>query len=127
MRREDELHPIHRAVPLVQAVGFIVGGLWAVVHRRSFEAITGRKVDYWLVRTVGGLLTVIGAVLAGAARRDRVTPEIVWLGIGSSVVLLIIDLVYTAKRRISPVYLLDAVANSVLIAGWIGRQRQSDS
>lgn len=127
MRREDELHPIHRAVPLVQSAFFGIGGLWAIVGRRSFEAISGRKVDYWLVRTVGGLLVVVGAVLANAARRNRVTPEIAWLGIGSSAVLTAIDLVYTAKRRISPVYLLDAVANTLLIAGWTARELGSAS
>lgn len=127
MRREDELHQIHRAVPLVHAAFFVIGGLWAIVGRRSFEAISGRKVDYWLVRTVGGLLVVVGAVLANAARRNRVTPEIAWLGIGSSAVLTAIDLVYTAKRRISPVYLLDAVANTILIAGWAARELGSAS
>ncbi|MFP2906847.1 hypothetical protein ACLESD_17690 [Pyxidicoccus sp. 3LFB2] len=28
------------------------------------------------------------------------------------------DVIYTAKRRISPVYLLDAVAETALLAGW---------
>ncbi len=31
-------------------------GLWPLVHRRSFEAVTGRKTYWWLVNTVGSLL-----------------------------------------------------------------------
>ena len=104
---------------LLHALYFVIGGIWSVVGRRSFEAIAGPKSDYWLVRTVGGLLTVVGAVVGVAGWRKRVTPDLAWLAIGSSATLTIIDVVYTAKRRISPVYLLDAAANSVLISGWL--------
>ena len=104
---------------LLHALYFVVGGVWSVAHRRSFEAISGPKVDYWLVRTVGGLLTVVGAVIGIAGVRDRVTPEVRWLAIGTSAVLTVVDLVYTAKNRISKVYLLDAVANTILICGWL--------
>ena len=30
-----------------------------------------------------------------------------------------IDVVYVAKRRISPVYLLDALAQAVLLVAWV--------
>ena len=58
------------------ALYFIIGGIWAVTGKRSFETVTGPKVDYWLVRTVGGLLTVAGGVIASASFRNRITPEI---------------------------------------------------
>ncbi len=112
------LNAFHRAVPWLHAAYFLAGGLWAVLSRRSFEAVAGPKVDYWLVRTVGGLLTVVGTVIAVATMRRRLTPEIRWLAMGTSGVLIAIDLVYVAKRRISPVYLLDAATNLMLIAGW---------
>jgi hypothetical protein len=28
-------------------------GVWSLVHRRSFERVTGPKEDYWLVQAVG--------------------------------------------------------------------------
>ena len=34
----------------VQGAYYLVSGLWAVVDRRGFEALTGRKKEYWLVR-----------------------------------------------------------------------------
>jgi hypothetical protein len=105
--------------PLVHAFFLGIGGLWSVVGRRSFEKVSGPKVDYWLVRTVGGLLTVIGAVVGIAAVRGRITPEIRSLAIGTDCVLIAIDLIYVAKRRIRPIYLLDAAANSLAIAGWL--------
>jgi hypothetical protein len=37
---------------------------------------------------------------------------------GSAAALATIDTVYVAKRRISPVYLLDAVAEIALVVGW---------
>ena len=114
-------------IALLHALFFAIGGVWSVLHRRSFEAVSGPKIDYWLVRTVGGLLTTVGIVLAGAALRDRITPEIRWLAIGTSGVLTAIDVIYTAQRRIRPVYLLDAAANLALIAGWLSVRAPADS
>jgi hypothetical protein len=39
---------------------------------RSFEAVTGPKRDDWLVKTIGGLIAMVGATLIGAgwALRD---------------------------------------------------------
>ena len=54
--------PTDEAVRLarLQAVFYIVTGVWPIVSMRSFEAITGPKVDRWLVKTVGALVAVIG-------------------------------------------------------------------
>jgi len=116
-----------RAVPWIHALFFGLGGLWALLSRRLFEAVTGPKVDYWLVRTVGGLLTVVGAVIGIAHLRGRLTPEIRWLAMGASGTLIAIDVVYDAKRRVRPVYLLDAVTNLILIAGWRARRDEQMS
>jgi hypothetical protein len=43
-----------------QAAYYLMTGLWPLFHRRSFEAVTGPKTDYWLVRTVGVLVAAIG-------------------------------------------------------------------
>jgi hypothetical protein len=44
---------------------------------------------------------------------------------GGAAALAAIDTVYVAKRRISPVYLLDAVAEIGLVAGWVRLWLQS--
>src|SRR5215216_1241098 len=54
---------------------YVATGVWPLLHRRSFEAITGRKVDFWLVQTVGATVAAIGVGLALSARRDGPSDE----------------------------------------------------
>ena len=108
-----------RRLALTQGVFYLATGVWPLVHMRSFEAVTGPKVDRWLVRTVGGLLGVVGGALGSAARHGRITPEIRALGAGTAAVLAVIDCTYVARKRISPIYLLDAVAEVAIGIGWM--------
>jgi len=94
-------------------------GVWPLVSLRSFEAVTGPKMEGWLVETVGALVSCVGSALLLAARRKRVTPEMALLGAGSALALAAIDTIYTARRRISPIYLLDAVLELALAASWV--------
>jgi hypothetical protein len=61
-----ETDVLRRAATL-QAAYFLVTGLWPIVSRPTFEAVTGPKTDYWLVRTVGALASVIGTTLGVAS------------------------------------------------------------
>jgi len=119
VQRVPLMRQLSDRVPLWHALYFGIGGLWAVIGKRSFQAVSGPKVDYWLVRTVGGLLLVVGAVIAVADIRNRITPEIRWLAVGSSTVLSVIGVVYAIRNRIHKIYLLDAFINILLIAGWL--------
>lgn len=114
----DQTRTSSQDLALAQGVFYAATGVWPLVHMRSFEAVTGPKADRWLVRTVGGLIGVIGGALLAAGRRGRVTPEIRALGAGSAAVLAAIDITYVALRRIPPVYLLDAAAELALVAAW---------
>lgn len=108
------------AVALAQGGYFALTGLWPLVSMRTFERVTGPKADRWLVQAVGASLGLAGA-------RRRVTPELALLAAGSAAGLAAIDIVYVARRRIAPVYLLDALAEGALLlgwaAGWAGRRR----
>jgi hypothetical protein len=73
-----------RRTATLQAAYFLVTGLWPIVSRPTFEAVTGPKTDYWLVRTVGALASVIGTTLGVASYRNRVSSELAVLGIGSA-------------------------------------------
>ncbi len=97
---------------------YLVTGIWPLLSMRTFEAITGPKVDRWLVKTAGILITAVGLGLTLAARRDRVTPEIAVTGVGAAVGLTAVDVIYVSRGRISPVYLLDAAAELGLIVLW---------
>ena len=113
-----------RRTALAQGIYFTATGVWPLLHMASFEAVTGPKVDKWLVRTVGMLVGIVGAVLVSAAARDRVTEEIVALGIGAAAGLGAIDTIYASRGRIAPIYLADAALEALIVGAW-SRSRAS--
>lgn len=104
---------------VIQAVYFLVTGIWPIVHLRSFMAVTGPKIDKWLVKTVGAIVTVIGVVIGIAALRGTVGIEIFALAAGSAAALGAVDAIYVVKRVIPRIYLADAVAEALLIVAWL--------
>lgn len=94
---------------------YLLTGLWPLIHMASFEAVTGPKVDDWLVRMVGLLVAVIGGTLYLAAQRGNRTLEILGLAIGSALAFTSIDVWYALTGRISPIYLADAVVEIVIV------------
>jgi hypothetical protein len=118
-RRIRAWRPSRRQVAALQAAYFLPTGAAPFVSRRVFEAVTGPKLEWWLVLTVGTQVSATGAALARAAQRDRVTDELRLLGIGAAAGLGAIDIVHAARGRISPVYLLDAVLELALLSAWL--------
>jgi len=105
---------------LAQAGYYVATGLWPIVSPRTFQAVTGRKTDVWLVQTVGALIGVVGATLAVAARdRRQGTSTVRTLALGSALSLAAVDVYFVARRRIPPIYLLDGVIELGLVAGWL--------
>jgi hypothetical protein len=117
MLRHGQLRVPRLAV--TQGVFFIATGLWPIVHMRSFESVTGPKREGWLTKTMGGLIAVVGATLA-SNDRDRSAP-LALLGFGSALALGVSDVVYVAKGRIAPVYLVDAAVEFALAGAWLRR------
>ena len=105
-------------VALIQGIYFLVTGIWPLISMRTFLAITGPKTDLWLVKTVGLILAVIGAVLIYAQRTATVNPPVVILAMGAAASLALVEIVYVIKKVISPIYLGDAIAEVILIAWW---------
>jgi hypothetical protein len=91
-------------------------GLWPIVHLRSFEAVTGPKVDDWLVRTVGLLAASIGISLGAGVFRGQTHGAIGTLALTSALSFAAIDLWYGLSGRIPPIYLIDAVLQMTVIA-----------
>ena len=102
---------------------YVVTGLWPFVHLRSFLAVTGPKSEIWLLRTFSALITAVGVVLGRAARETPPSAPATELAAGAAVALGAADVWYVARRRISPVYLLDAVAEAVLFAALLKAPR----
>lgn len=102
----------------VQGGYYLAAGIWPLLDMAGFQAVTGPKTDLWLVKTVALMLMVAGVTLITAAYRLRVALSIVILGLGTAVVLIVIELVYVADGTISPVYLLDTFLELFFVAGW---------
>jgi hypothetical protein len=108
-----------RRLAVGQGAFFIAAGLWPIVHLPSFEAVTGPKLEGWLVKTVGALIAVAGLALAVAGKRRRPGLETAVLGAGMSLALAAIDTWYAGRRRrIHPIYLADAAVEIGLAGAW---------
>jgi hypothetical protein len=108
-----------RFVAAIQGLYYLLTGVWPLISIGTFQMVTGPKTDLWLVKTVGVIITVMGLVLLSAALHARITFEVVLLAIGSAAALTAIDVVYVTRRVISPVYLLDAVLEVMLVGLWV--------
>lgn len=103
------------------AAYYIGGGLWPIVHLRSFMAVTGPKREGWLVQTFGLFLAAFGAgLLPGRAAERPAQERLAVLGAAS---LVAADTYFVARRRISPIYLADAAVELALI-GWVTASRR---
>ena len=111
---------VSRTAVALQAAYYLTTGIWPLVHRRSFEAVTGPKTDFWLVQTVGAVVAAIGAGLALAVRRGDLSTELRTTGALAAGGLAAIDVVYATRGRISSVYLADAALEGLFIAALAG-------
>jgi hypothetical protein len=105
-------------VALVQGLYFFITGVWPLVSMRTFLLVTGPKTDLWLVKTVGVILAVIGAVLLFAWATGAVNPPVIALAIGAGLGLTVVEIIYVSKKVISPVYLGDAAVEILLAVWW---------
>lgn len=100
----------------VQGIINILSGLWPLVNLRSFEAVTGRKQDRWLVKTIGWLFVLSGYVLL----RSPDKKDAARLGMGWAAIIGGADVYYGGIRhRISRIYLLDVPIQMAIITAWV--------
>jgi hypothetical protein len=105
-----------RQIAGFQSAYLVVTGLWPLLHRRSFETVTGPKTDFWLVRIVGGLALASGAALGISVMRGRRQPEIQLLAGAQALVFVTADL-FAAKSQ-SRVYLGDVALQAACLPSW---------
>jgi hypothetical protein len=108
--------PSPRARAGAQAAYLVASGVWPILHRRSFERVTGRKHDFWLVRTVGGLAAATGLSLGVAAIEGKRRREAAILALTSGLVFAVADL--RAARTHSRIYLADTLLQVAFAPTW---------
>lgn len=113
-RTESSHFPLSR----VHGLSNVVGGLWPVVHLRSFEAVLGPKEETWLLFTVAGLLVGNGMVQLRARGTEAGWRAGRDVGVATATVLLAIDLAYAPRGKISRGYLADAVIEAGWLVAW---------
>lgn len=106
-----------RVILAAQGAYYLFTGAWPFVSMKSFELVTGPKLEHWLVYTVSLLVLVIGASLAAAARTGDAAVSIKVLALGTAIALASMDIFYVSIDRISAVYLLDAAAELAFALG----------
>jgi hypothetical protein len=79
---------------------------------------TGLDADHWLIMTVSVLITAIALTLLVGAYRKSQALELGILAIAAATGLTAIDVVYTARGIIQPIYLLDAALEVPLVLAW---------
>jgi hypothetical protein len=112
----------------LQGVYYFLTGMWPIVHVQSFKWVTGEKTDnlptrldadHWLLMTVSALIVAISITILTAAWRQTRSLEIAILAVAAAAGLTTIDVVYTTRGVILPIYLLDAVIEISLIVAWL--------
>jgi hypothetical protein len=115
-----------RKLAVLQGGYFLVTGIWPLISRRTFEAVTGPKADFWLAQTVGVLVACIGSTLVLASKRNQVNPDLRLVAASTAAGLATIDIVYVARGQISKVYLADAAIEVGLVSAWIAHGTRRD-
>jgi hypothetical protein len=100
--------------------GYILAtAIWPLTDIVSFMEVTGYKEDIWLVKTVGSLLIAVAiCLLSYLYFNAEIRPAIV-LGAITAIAFICIDLYYALNDVISDIYLADAGAEIIFLAGWI--------
>ena len=108
---------------LAHGLYWAIGGLWPLVHLRSFEAVFGPKREDWLVQSVAVLMACNGLALLLLARvppRElRIATTAAAAGIG------FIALRESLSGRISPLYAIDGFIELLFASGWAASLRDS--
>jgi hypothetical protein len=103
---------------IVQAMYFLIAALWPLTNIESFMAVTGPKVDIWLVKTVGLLVTINAIILLLATLRNRLTMEVILLAILSAGAFSWVDIYYAWTDVISEIYLIDGAIEIFFVLCW---------
>ena len=107
--------PNSRAALQFQAAYYIITGIWPLLSRRTFEAVTGPKTDWWLVQMVGLLAATVGTAVAVGTREERPSAAVRTLAILSALSFAGIDTVHALRGRISKIYVADAVVEIAIV------------
>lgn len=106
-------------VPFIQGVYFLATLVWPVIAIESFMAVTGSKVDIWLVKTVSALLLPYTVICFWTAFNARINFIVVLTMVLACWGLAIVELYYYLNEVIRWVYGVDALLQILFSFWWI--------
>jgi hypothetical protein len=99
-----------------QGVYYLATGVWPLVSMRTFEAVTGRKRDRWLVRVVGLLAIAMGSLIVRESADPRPDPA---PGLAGAAAFGTASLWYWARGQINHAYALDGLVEAATFGTWL--------
>jgi hypothetical protein len=111
-----------RLVARGQGLYYLATGVWPILSMRTFEAVTGRKRDRWLVRVVGVLAIAFGGLVLREANRPRPEPA---PGLAGSAAFGAASLWYWASGRLNHAYALDGIFEAATFGAWLALSGQA--
>jgi hypothetical protein len=96
----------------LQGAYYLLGGLWPLMHYRSFEDVTGPKPDRFVTEVASALYVAIGTSLLAAGQRPA--KEVRLLAVLTAVASAGFDVRH--RPAVRPVYVAEAALEGLLLA-----------
>ena len=104
---------------IVQAVYYLLTGLWPLLHLNSFLSITGSGADLWRSQPINLLILCVGLVLLRGSAEKSSKPATNILSVAAAFVLLIIDLYFPFSGVVSKLYVVDGILQFSCLVLWL--------
>lgn len=104
----------------LQAWYYLLGGVWPLVHFRSFEAVTGPKPDRFQTEVAGVLFAAAGAALLRADRTQQGEQVARLLAATSAAGTALLDWRY--RKDLRPLFRLEAALEVGFVVNALARR-----
>jgi hypothetical protein len=110
---------------MVKAQGcyYLLGGLWPLVHFRSFQAVAGPKPDRFQTEVTSALFAAIGVALLAHPRTEPLPRSTAVLSAASALGTMYVDLRH--RRAIRGLFYAEAALEAVFAAAALRSLRRS--
>lgn len=104
----------------IAGIYYLITAIWPLVSIRTFEKVSGPKIDKWLVYTVSLLLLGPSLLYLYSGFSDsEVHNSIIFLALINAIALTFIDVYFSFKKVIWKTYLIDAVLQILIMVALI--------
>ena len=113
-----ETTPLTRYLIIAHGLYLTIGGLWPLFYLQGFEAVTGPKVEDFLVRTIALILLLTAVVLFLQLRKPKAEQSAIAMAAGVSFILGLVGIITAAGGWIRPIYFADGAIHLLFAMSW---------